>query len=476
MLFLSGCTQNSISESTETSSLQKPVATATIPPSPSFPNEIDYTSLMDLNIPTIIERLGDNYDLKVDMFSSYWLTYELENGSYVEFNLSTLPDETEYSLLSLPQNTGVYTQEIQFYGAVDITGNGLIADMALVEIAAWCAENNYEVELEETYLQANINGMYLFCKQSDGEEPSAILYSAAISDSLFMETDTYDDIDPYENMSEFEYIAMIHQSELPQNDDVLRDIDSYIGTPIGIAGQVVWTSGIEDAPMQLLVRVSVMDTLATWLGDAFSEDYYVSCFSYEHLPILKGDMVVIYGEIGGADSYKVDEQVFPCYYINIRYYELSGTDGVLGGGHLRTSLSQEEKNYWFEHTYQLYGDDATDSSLQNAYELYLTEDAMNGYPYCVTEIIEYPLRGYIQLTITHDTLTMVPSNRSYTYTSRRKITLYYDGRLDISDSRYSTGKDDLYYSTYDLYYDIIEYNGNVPEDRWNYHYKRADLI
>ena len=92
MLFLSGCTQNSISEFTETSSLQEPVATATIPPSPSFQNEIDCTSLMDLNIPTIIERLGDNYDLKVDMFSSYWLTYELENGSYIEFNLSTLPD------------------------------------------------------------------------------------------------------------------------------------------------------------------------------------------------------------------------------------------------------------------------------------------------------------------------------------------------------------------------------------------------
>nr|WP_326184707.1 hypothetical protein [uncultured Oscillibacter sp.] len=460
----------------------------------------DYTTFIDMCIPNIISVLGEDYGVRIDaILMNYIIVYKLDgDDNRVEFETTAMSDDA-LSIDEVITDSAIISDTISFYGTVDITGTGLLSSMDIDEAISWCKENNYIYEsgsgdngLETwTYLRINYKGIEVYYEWKDDSIPVVRVisssYGAPPTETLENQTPGYDpgtgdsiEVSPYDNMSKFEYITMVHQNGSPRNDDILRDIYQYIGVATGISGQVTWTSGIGDGPMKLLVKVDSYSFFANnWANDTFNE-FYVSCVSDYHLPILEGDKIAVYGEIYGPDQYTITQngiqKTKDCYGITVRHYDISGHEGVLGGGYTRTELTKEEKAYWFNHNYKLYGSSVDDSTTQNAKEVYLTETTFNNHPYSIISIMEFPVDGFIVLTIAYESPVFVTYDYSRPLTVTRWLRLYYDGKMSFGEGKFSDGETTGDFNNMPGTSKDYSYEGNIPKDYIAYGYKRADLI
>lgn len=451
---------------------------------PQGSQAIDYTLFINANLPTVIMAMGNNYTT-----NGYSIVYPFFDGEIV-FEAESLTNCDTFDPSTATGMT-VYNIALQCSDKVQITNSKLFTAMSIDEVSTWCEQNGYESDLSEyseignpvieQTLYINCGETVIYYRWLNGSFSNVEISknwdnSSNIDESTTSEPQYYD---PYSDMTEFEYKQMAYINGTPKNNDVLRDISCYTEKAVVIFGKVEYVSSLVDDYMSFLVSVN----------DYWGESYIATCTTFNHIPVVAGDKIIVWGEITGLSTYSVTNEyglqsICDCYSIVPRYYVINQiTEAVV-------ELTPEEKAFFYNQTYELTATGPLGDPIgKYDYDyvpknIYLTDTLINGYPYKI-------LDGSITRDLTTGKLKMTIAYRSPSYfvdDFQRILFLDIDGEISFApgtkrneyDSEHKPHRRDelQYYEGYipfnfeDTVVDDA-YVKAMPDEFWWAHYEKS---
>lgn len=147
--------------------------------------------------------------------------------------------------------------------------------------------------------------------------------------------------------------------------DILRNINSYIGTKVSFHGNV-----------ESLKRDPTTSTGLLSCGRPNYDDNFVISFSYDGYPnFIDADSVYLYGVITGTSQYHTEDgESHETFNVDVYFYDTAGNTE-------NYQLTQEEQNYY-------YGNYTVYASCNGFYPFKIDANTINGHPYQVYSCIK----------------------------------------------------------------------------------------